>query len=187
MHLIVHIRNINDQRVAISIELTLNRQRVEVLGLVVGNLLTVHRKALSEIAETIEETYCAHVYIRIGSLFHIVAGKHAQATRVNLKGRMNAILHAEISNRRTSIVRSNVHIGTELSTYILDELHECLIFKYFFLALILQALQEHHRIVLHLMIEFWIKVAEQIASLKVPYPPHVMGNLVQALQLLRKT
>ena len=63
VYLIVAIRHINDHLVAVLIQLTLDRQRVEVLCVVFGNLLSVHGKALREIAETIEETYCAEVDI----------------------------------------------------------------------------------------------------------------------------
>jgi hypothetical protein len=34
------------------------------------------------------------------------------------------------------------------------------------------------------MIDFYVEVTEQVASLMVPYPPHVVGYLIQTLQFL---
>ena len=42
MHMVIGVRNINDQLVAIFVQLALDRQRTEVLCLIVSNLLTVH-------------------------------------------------------------------------------------------------------------------------------------------------
>ena len=83
VNIIVCVRHIDDERIAVLIELALNGQGVEVLRLVVGNLLAVHREALGEVSKTIHETYGTHVDIRVGGLFHIVAGKHAQTARID--------------------------------------------------------------------------------------------------------
>ena len=186
MYLIVCIGNVNDQRVAVLVELTLNGQAAEVLSLVVGNLLTIHRQALCEVAETIEETNGTHIHVRVGSLLHIVTSQHTKAARVDLQGRVDAILHAEVGNRRTLRVGLHINIVTEQLVDVFDTLHQRLVLQDFFLAGKRQTLKQHHGVVLHVVIEFRIKVAEQIASLVVPYPPHVVGNLVQTLQLLGK-
>ena len=78
------------------------------------------------------------------------------------------------------------HILAELGIYVLDTLHQSLILDNLFFARITQTLKKHHRIVLHVMIKSGIKVAEQVTGLKVPYPPQVVRNLIQALQLFRK-
>ncbi len=80
MHLIVHIRNINNQWLAILIKLTDNWERVEVLCLVVCYLLAVHAQALSEVSETIQETNSTHINVRVGCLLQVVAGEHTQTT-----------------------------------------------------------------------------------------------------------
>ena len=100
MNLVIHVRHIYDEMVAVGIELSLDRQRIEVLGLVVGNLLSVHRQTLGEVAETIEETYGAHVNIAVGSLLQVIAGKHTQTAGVNLQHLIETVLHAEISHGR---------------------------------------------------------------------------------------
>ena len=69
----------------------------------------------------------------------------------------------------------------------IDTLHQRLILHNLFFASKAQALQEHHGVVLHVVIDFRIEITEQVAGLKVPYPPHVVRNLVQTLQLLGKT
>ena len=86
VNLIIGIRHVDNQRVAVLVELTLDGQRAEVLALIVGNLLSVHRQALCEIAEAIEKTDGAHVDVGVGSLLHIVTSQHSQTTRINLQG-----------------------------------------------------------------------------------------------------
>ena len=51
--------------VAVSVEHTFDGHTVEILCFVVGNLLTIHREGLSEIAITIEETNSAHVNVGV--------------------------------------------------------------------------------------------------------------------------
>ena len=63
MNLIVGIRHIYNHWITIVVKLTLDGQRTKVLSLVISNLLTIHREALCEIAETIQETDGTHIYI----------------------------------------------------------------------------------------------------------------------------
>ena len=113
VNLIICIWNVYDYRITLSIENTLYRNRVEVLSLILGNLLTIHAQSLCEIAKTIKETDSAHVNIAVGSLFNIVTGKHSKTTRVNLQSRVDTILHTEICHRRASSVRLYIHIVLE--------------------------------------------------------------------------
>ena len=100
MNLVIHVRHIYDEMVAVGIELSLDRQRIEVLGLVVGNLLSVHAERLLEIAKSVEESHCTHIDIAVGSLLQVIAGKHTQTAGVNLQHLIETILHAEISHGR---------------------------------------------------------------------------------------
>ena len=186
MNLIVGVRHIDHQRITILIKLTLDRQRAEVLSLVVGNLLSVHRKTLCEIAETIQETNGTHVNVRVGSLFHVVASEHTQTTRIDFQGRVDTILHTEVSHRGALAIGLHVHILTEHVVNALDALHQRLILQDFLLTLIAQTLKKHHGVVLHIMVKLRVKVTEQVTSLEVPHPPHIVGNLIQTLQFLRK-
>ena len=65
MNLIVWEGHIDDDLVAVFIEHTLNWQTVEILGIVVGNLLAVHRERLGEITIAIQETNGTHVDIAV--------------------------------------------------------------------------------------------------------------------------
>ncbi len=56
------VGHLQNHRVAVFIENLLNRELIEVLGLVVGNLLTVDAEALCEVAVAIEETDSSHVH-----------------------------------------------------------------------------------------------------------------------------
>ena len=186
MHHIIGIRNIDHQRITILVELTLDGQRTEVLSFVVGNLLTVHRQALSEVAETIEETNGTHVNVRVAGLLHVVASQHSQTARINLQGRVYTILHTEVGNRRALGIGLHAHVLLERGVDVLDALHQVLVVQDFFLTGKSQTFQQHNGVMLHVVIDFRIEVAEQVASLKVPHPPEVVSNLVQTLQLLRK-
>ena len=86
MHIIVEVRHIDHQRIAILVELALHRQATEVLGFVVGHLLSVHRQTLGEVAVTIQETDGTHIDIGVRSLLHIVTCQHTQTTGIDLQG-----------------------------------------------------------------------------------------------------
>ena len=186
MNLIVHVRHVNDHLVAVLVEHALDRQRVEVLCVVFGDLLTVHAQALREVAIAIEEADGAHVHVAVGSLLHIVAGKHAKATGIDLQHLVKTILHAEVSHRRTAAVGLHVHVLAELGIDILHLLHDGLVLDDGLLAVVAKAVEQQHGVVAYLLVELLVEALEKVASLIVPSPPHVMGQLVKALQLLRE-
>ena len=186
VNLIVSVRNFYHQWIALFVKLTFDGECTEVLRLIISNLLSVHRQALCKISEAIQEANGTHIYIRIRCLFHIVAGKHTKTTTIYLQRRMDTILHAEISHRRTFVIGLYVHILTEHVVNVFDALHQSFVLHNFLFASICQTFQQHHRIMIHFMIDFRVKVAEQVARLKIPYPPHVVCNLVQTLQFFRQ-
>ena len=65
MDLIVHVGHVDDNLVAVLIEHTLDRKRIEILGIIVGNLLSVHAERLLEVAIAIKEANGAHVHIAV--------------------------------------------------------------------------------------------------------------------------
>ncbi len=80
MNSIIIIRNVNNQWCAVFIQLALDWKLSKVLSLILSHLLTIHRQCLSEVTETIQETHCHHVNIRVGSLFHVVTCKDTKTT-----------------------------------------------------------------------------------------------------------
>ena len=74
------IRHFEYHRLAVLAHDGLDRKLVEVLGLIVGDLLSVDRKRLREITVTVEKTYRSHGHAAVRSLLDIVAGKHTEAT-----------------------------------------------------------------------------------------------------------
>ena len=175
VNLIVHVRNIDNQGIAIGIELTLHGERVEVLCFVVGYLLALHVQALSEIAETIQETDSTHVDIAVGGLFQIVAGKHAQTARIDLKNLVQAVLHAEISHGGTLGVGFHIHVLTEELIDVLHVFHDFLILHNLGLAVIAQTVQEKHGVVVHFLIKILVEAAPKLTGFEVPCPPHVVS------------
>ena len=75
MYVVIQVRNIDYNLLSVFVQYAVERQLAEVLGFVVGNLLSVHRQSLGEITVTVQETYGTQVYVAVGSLFQIVAGK----------------------------------------------------------------------------------------------------------------
>ena len=133
---IIHIRHVNNQRITVGIQLTLNGQGIEVLRLIVGYLLPVHTERLLEISVPVKEAYSAHINITVGSFFQIIAGKHSKSARIYLKHLVNAVFHAEVSNGRTFLVRLYIHVFSELRIYILHIFHYGFVTHYFLLAVI---------------------------------------------------
>ena len=99
---------------------------------------------------------------------------------------MDTILHTEVGHRGTLCVGLDIHVLAEQGIDVMNTFHERFILDNLFLTGKTQTLEEHHRIMLYIMVEFRIKITEQVTSLKVPHPPHIVGNLVQALQFLGK-
>ena len=168
---IVVIGDGDDHGLAVVVELSLNGQVGEVLGFILSNLLSVHGEALREIAETIEESDGAEINIRVGSFLEVVAGEHAETAGVNLEGGVHAVLHREVGHGGTLLVGLDVHVVTEELIDALDALHEGLVVDDGFLAWEAESLKEHHRVVLDVMIEFGVEVAEEVAGFVVPHPP----------------
>ena len=100
---------------------------------------------------------------------------------------MHAILHAEIGDGRTAAIGFHIHIFAEKGVNVLDAFHQRLVVHNLLFALITQTLKQLNWIMTDVMIQFGIEIPEQITSFIVPYPPHVVGNLVQTSQLFGKT
>ncbi len=186
VNLVVHVRHVHDHLVAVLVEHALDRQGVEVLGVVFGYLLTIHAQALREVAITIEEADSTHVHVAVGSLFHVVAGEHAEATGVDLQHLVETILHAEVSHGRTAAVGLHVHVLAEIGIDLLHLLHDGLVLDDGLLAVVAEAVEQQHGVVTHLLVELLVETLEKVAGLIIPSPPHVVGQLVKALQLLRE-
>ena len=181
---IVAVRYINNNLIAILIELTLNRKRVEILCIVLSNLLAVHRKTLCEVTKAIEETYSTEVYVRVRSLLNVVACQDTKTTRINLQSLIQTKLHTEVSNRSTLLVRLNVHISTELLIDIIHLLHQLFVLYDSFLTVIAKTLKELDWIMSNLFIEFLIKSFEHVACFVIPCPPHIVSKLIKTCQFL---
>ena len=186
MNLIVHVRHIHNNGVAVLIEHALDGQRVEVLCVIVGYLLSVHAERLLEVAVAIEEADGTHVDVAVRSLLYIVAGEHAETARIDLQHLVDSILHAEVGNRSTFLVGLNVHVGAEHLVNVLNALHDGLVLNDSFLALVAQTLKEQHGVASYLFVEFCVQTLPHVAGFIVPCPPHVVSNLVKTLQLFGK-
>ena len=119
------IRHLMNQLIAVLIKNRLDGELVEVLRLVVGDLLTVHRERLSEITVTVQEAHRGHVDATVTRLFHIVARKNTQATRIDLERIAQAIFHAEIGYRRQVLAQWLLHVFLIQLIGAVDASHHC--------------------------------------------------------------
>ncbi len=186
MYLIVCVRHINYQWVTILIIYSLDRERVEVLSIIVSNLLTIHTQRLLEITISVEETNSTHIHVAVRSLLQVVTSKHTKTTRVDFNHLVNTILHAEVSYRRALSVRLHIHVLAEHLIDVLNLSHCLLVLNNSLLAVVAQTLQEQYRVSIALLVQISIEALEQVTTFIIPCPPHIVSDLIQALQLLRK-
>ena len=79
------IRHLEHHRLAIVHHHLCEWQCREVLGFVVGNLLTVHRQALGEIAVTVQKPDGCQINVAVTGFFQVVACQHAQSARIDFQ------------------------------------------------------------------------------------------------------
>ncbi len=75
-----------------------NREALELRGLIDGLLLAVDGEALLEISVTVEETNSGEVDTAVRSLLEVVASEDAETARVDLEDVGETILHAEVGD-----------------------------------------------------------------------------------------
>ncbi len=168
VYVVVQVRNVHYHLLALLVQYTINRQLSEVLRLVVGNLLAVHRQGLGKVTVAIQETDCTQVNVTVGSLFQVVAGKYAQTTGIYLKYVVQTILHAEIGNRRTLAVRCHIHVCTELGIYVFHSAQNNLIVGKRFQFGITHALQQKYGVLSHFFPEGRVEVSEKFGGFIIP-------------------
>ncbi|CCY35689.1 unknown [Alistipes sp. CAG:831] len=85
--------------VAVLIPYGHGRNFEEVLGLVVGHLVSLSGKSLAEIAVTVEQSHTGHLHPHVAGLLEVVTCQNTQTPGVNLQGSVQAVLHTEIGYR----------------------------------------------------------------------------------------
>ena len=86
-------RYLKDHRATVFVHHLFQRKLIEVLGFVVGNLLTVNRQGLGEISVTVKETYGSHVDTAVRCFLDIVAGEYTKTAGVNFQCVAQTIFH----------------------------------------------------------------------------------------------
>ena len=122
------------------------RQQIEVLGFIVGYLLSVHGQCLCKVSITIKETDRAHVDVVVTRFFQIVACQDTQATGIDFQDIGQTILHAEVGYGRLGFIRLHIDISPETSIHLLDFSHQFRISQDFFDTLEREALEQLHRV-----------------------------------------
>ncbi len=166
-------RHFEDGRLAVGVKHLLKGQHVEILRLVVGNLLAVHRQSLGKVSVAVEETYSGHVDTAVGGFLDIVAGEHTEAAGVDFKGVAQAVLHREVAYRGDILAHGHLHVGLEVGIHFFDTFHELGILEDFLKTLEAQLLQKHHGVFADGTPKIGIEITEKRFALAVPYPPKV--------------
>ena len=129
MNLIVHVGYVDDKGLAVGIHLLFDGQTAEVLGFVVGNLLTIHAEGLCEIAKTIKESYSHHIDIGVTGFLNVVACEDTETAGVDLQDLVQAILHAEIGHGSAIGARLHVHVCAELLVGVVHALEDITVLR----------------------------------------------------------
>ena len=180
------IRNLMNQLLAILVQNGLDGKLVEVLCLVIGNLLTVHREGLGEVAVAVKETHSGHVHAAVAGLLDIVTGQDAQATRINLDGVAQAVFHAEVGNRRDVLAQGLLHVFLIKLIGAVDAGHHSRIGLDSGDFLVREALKRLHGVLAGGTPRVTVQVVEQGLALGVPSPPQVAGQFVEFVELAGK-
>ena len=141
------IRHLENHLLSIFINHWFNGKVIEILRLVIGYLLSIHREGLGEIAIAIKETNSGHIDAAVTCLLDIVTGEDTQATRVYLESVAQSILHAEIGHRGDILAHGLAHIFLEVIIDSVDFCHKLFVFAKL-LKLRGRHLIEHHHGVL---------------------------------------
>ena len=165
------IRHLKNHGAAILVHHLLDGELVEVLGLVVGNLLTVNAESLSEISVAVKETDSGHVNAAVRCLFDIVTGEYAKTAGIDFETVAQAVFHREIRNRRNIFAHWFGHVSLKIGIYMVDLGHENLIGKNFGYTLRRKLLKEHYRVFACFAPEVGVEGAEEGFGFAVPYPP----------------
>ena len=123
---------------------------------------------MGEITVTVQETYGTQVYVAVGSLFQIVAGKYAQTTGIYLKYMIQTVFHTEICNGRTIAVGFYIHVIAELGIYIFHSAQNNLIFSKRLKLGIAHTFQQQNRVLSYFFPKSRVKVSKQFGGFKVP-------------------
>ena len=175
-------RYVDYNLIAIGIQHTLDGHAVEVLRFVVGNLLSVHRKGLAEIAIAVKETDGAHIYIGVGGFLDIVAGQNAKTTGIDLDIVVHAVFHAEIGYGSALGVGLLVHVGTESLVNSIHSTDDFRIGCEFLELLVGDLVEQFNGILIYFFPNLGIQAAEQVQSFLVPAEPKIVGQLIEWLQ-----
>ena len=186
IHLTAGIRNSHHERRAVRVLHLLDRQVVEVLRLVVGDLLPFRAQRLGEVAVAVEETDGGHVHVAVRRLFQVVTCQDAQTAAVDLQHVAQTVFHREICNGRAFLVWFHFHVGLELRIHAVQLCHEIGIVTQFENLVIRQGVQQHHGVAACLMPQVFVDIAEEFFPVMIPHPPEVVGQLFQFFQIFRQ-
>ena len=167
------IRHLMHELISILVKHWLDGKLVEILRLVVGNLLAIHCEGLGEIAVTVKETHCGHVDATVAGLLDVVTGKDAEASRVNLQGVAQTVLHAEVSHRGKVLAQGLLHVLLVEFIGAVDACHHSGIGLYGLYLLIGEALQHLDGILAGSTPSVTVEVVEEGLALGVPCPPQI--------------
>ena len=81
------------------------------------------------------------------------------------------------------LVLGCVHIGAEIGISLVELCHELGIFAEFDHTLVTDDVEQYDRVGLCAVPRIVVDVAEDIFGIRIPYPPEVVGNLLQFVQV----
>ncbi|MNS67621.1 hypothetical protein D3C72_1008770 [compost metagenome] len=184
--------DVDDDLVAVGRGGRLDRQLGEVELVVLGLLHAVGAQLLTEVALVVEQAHRHEGDVQVARGLAVVAGQDAQAARVDGQGLMQAELGREVGHGLVGLVRVGllepghflVHVGVEALHDGVVVGQEALVGSGGVEAGLIDLAQELHGVVVDGLPQVLVQAGEQRLSLRVPAPPHVVGQLPQAFHAI---
>ena len=142
-------RYFNEDLVAVFVEFANDRNTVEVLGLVVCNLLSVHGEALCEVSIAIEQADAAHVNIAVAGFFHVVACQDTETTAIYLEAVVHTIFHTEVCYTGAALVGFYIHVFAEFAVGLVHASNDFRVFAGLLERIVVHAIEEFYRIAVY--------------------------------------
>ena len=181
---VTSIGHLEDEgRLSVLFEDLLDGKLGEVLSFVVRLLLAFGAEALGEVAVAIEEADGGEADVAVTGFLEVVTGEDAKTAGIDLEDIRQTVLHAEVGDGGAYCVCRLVYVGLEVGIDFVQLRHEVLVCDEGCHLLGGEQASERDRIAFGRLPEFGRDTAEEILCLGGPYPPEVVGDLVESTQL----
>ena len=160
--------------IAVFVKHRLSGNLREILGVVLGHLLSLAGQNLGEITVPVKEAYGDEIDVHVAGLLKVISSEDSETSGIDLKGSVQTIFHAEITDGRIGTLGLQGHVLTKLIHHGLVALQEGVILSQLVEPLDTHDVKKGHRVVPGVMPDFGVDGLEQSLGALVPAPPEVL-------------